>query len=67
MTTRSRDVRSHFFTLRIWSEPLEDDRVEWRGKLKYVPDGDSRYFRGWDTLVHHLRDFLEEQEQPPPP
>lgn len=43
--------RSHLFTVRLWSEAMGDDRVEWRGQVRYVTSGETHYFRDWSTLV----------------
>jgi len=46
---------SHLFTLRLWLEPLDDERSEWRGELKYTATGEIHYFRRWDQLKETLR------------
>lgn len=50
--------RSHLFLIRIWSEDLSEDRLEWRGQVQHVTSGQSRYFRDWQTLVTYLQDML---------
>jgi len=50
--------RSHLFTVRIWSEALGDGRAEWRGQVRYVPSGETRYFRDWPTLVALFLEML---------
>ena len=46
---------SHLFTVRLWSENLGDDQVEWRGQVTHVLSGESHYFRQWDELDRHLQ------------
>lgn len=49
---------SHLFTLRVWTEVDEDGEIRWRGKLRHVPSGEIRYFRGWAALIPLLLDLL---------
>lgn len=42
---------SQLFTVRIWQEVGADGQVEWRGKLRHVPSGEIRHFRGWAALI----------------
>ena len=51
--------KTFLFTLRIWAEPQEGDRVEWRGKLQPLPEGEAHYFRGWPALIQRLEAILE--------
>jgi hypothetical protein len=41
---------SHLFTIRIWLDEV-DGQTQWRGKLCHIPSGESRYFRGWASLI----------------
>jgi hypothetical protein len=52
--------RTEAFVLRVWLEPFGDDVEggEWRGELKRVRDGTSRYFRGMDGMTETLRELL---------
>lgn len=59
MADRNQESHSHLFTLRIWAETMGGDQEEWRGKLKYVPSGESRYFREWEMLIELLKDHLD--------
>lgn len=52
--------RSHLFTIRLWTEPQEDGRVEHRGRVQYVLSGDRRCFHDWSTLVEYLEAKLQE-------
>jgi hypothetical protein len=53
---------SHLFTLRIWSEPLSKDLVEWRGRVEHVSSGETFYFRDWSSLVTLLLAILSKAE-----
>jgi hypothetical protein len=55
MPSRARDVRSYLFTVRVWPEEVGEGRVEWRGKVQYVSNGETLLFRDWDSLVAFLR------------
>lgn len=48
------------FTVRLWSEPLDGDLAEWRGQVRHVSSGETRYFREWSTLVAFLERTLSE-------
>ena len=48
---KERYPRSHLFTVRLWSEALGDGRAEWRGQVRYVASGETRYFRDWSALA----------------
>ena len=50
--------RSHLFTVRLWSEAMGDGRAEWRGQVRYVPSGETCYFRDWSTLVALFLDMV---------
>ena len=45
--------RSHFFTLRLWQEPLDPEQMESRFKVQHVLSGEVRYFRGWPLLIEY--------------
>ena len=49
---------STLFTLRVWSEPRNDDQVEWRGQVRHVLSGEVRYFRQWEGLVCCLEEMI---------
>jgi hypothetical protein len=51
---------SHLFTLRVWQEALDDGQSEWRGQVRYVPSGETYYFRQWKQLRQMLRRCLPE-------
>jgi hypothetical protein len=51
---------SHLFTLRLWPEALGDSQSEWRGQVRHVTGGETRYFRDWEVLVAFLQASLPE-------
>ncbi len=55
---KARQPASHLFTLRVWSERLGDDRIEWRGQVEHVISGKSSSFRDWPAMVLFLQDML---------
>lgn len=50
--------RSHLFTVRMWPEALADGQVEWRGQVRHLVTGETRYFREWLALVAFVQDAL---------
>jgi hypothetical protein len=51
---------SQTYILRVWLEPGADGGAgEWRGELKQVPGGATKYFRTWDALPALLRQVVE--------
>ncbi len=63
--------RSYLFTVRLWSEALGEGQAEWRGQVRYVTSGETRYFRDWSTLVTLFLEMLsgaqtaEAEDRPP--
>ena len=49
---------TYLFTVRLWLEPLDENRAEWRGRIEYVLTGEGRYFRDWSSLIAHLKAML---------
>jgi hypothetical protein len=49
---------THMFTIRMWAEVLDRECAEWRGQVRYVTSGETRYFRDWPALVAFLREVL---------
>lgn len=47
----SRSPPTVLFTLRLWQEPLDETRSEWRGEVKNLSTGESRYFRHWEEIA----------------
>jgi hypothetical protein len=58
--------RSHLFTLRLWAEEMGADQTEWRGEVRHVTSGETRYFRDWATLVTLLMAMLPGAEDRQP-
>ena len=56
----SQDHRSQLFTLRLWPEALGDGQAEWRGQVRHLASGETRYFREWPALIAFLQDVLPE-------
>lgn len=52
------------FTLRLWQEPV-GDRLEWRGEIKNVSNGETRYFREWHSLIALISRMLEDKDSAP--
>ena len=52
--------RSQLFTLRLWPEALADGQVEWRGQVRHLPSGETRYFREWPVLMAFVQTMLPE-------
>ncbi|MEZ4643628.1 MAG: hypothetical protein R3E31_13000 [Chloroflexota bacterium] len=57
---------SQLFTVRVWVEPGENGRNEWRGKLRHVPSDEIRHFRGWAALIPLMLDILRRHTPPTP-
>lgn len=53
------DRKTHLFSLRVWAEPVENNKQEWRGKLQALPQGEAHYFRGWADLLQRLKTVLD--------
>lgn len=45
---------AHRFLLRLWQEPLEADKLEWRGRVQEIASGESAFFRDWPGLIAAL-------------
>ena len=54
---------SQLFTIRVWQENV-DDQMQWRGKLRHVPSGEIRHFRGWAALIPLMLDMLRRHPDP---
>ncbi len=48
------------FSIRLWPEALGDGQAEWRGQVRHLPSGETRYFREWPALIAFLQDVLPE-------
>lgn len=65
MDTSNKQHRSHLFTVRVWQEEIEADRLEWRGQVQLLNSGEVRYFREWAGLAPLLLSMLAEAETRP--
>ena len=63
MPTEPNKRQSHLFTLRLWTEDMEDEEVEWRGRLHHVATDEVRYFRDWPSLIPMLLNMLRDAEK----
>jgi hypothetical protein len=54
--------RTHLFLVRLWLEPLADDRREVRMQVKHVLSGETRFFHAWPDVVAFLLAKLQELE-----
>jgi len=61
MSAQSRGPPVHAFSLRLWPETIEDDKVVWRGRMQDLATGEVRYFQGWEALVDVLLSLMEEE------
>lgn len=55
---------SQLFTVRIWAEDSGGMQVEWRGEVKHIPSGRSRYFREWNSLLAFMTQALTAADDP---
>ena len=55
--------RSHFFTVRLWLEPMGAQQREVRGKVRHVLSGETRYFRHLSGLTEWLAVYCRQIEQ----
>lgn len=58
MDETRRGLHSHLFTVRIWCEVVGEGQSEWRGQVQHALSGETRYFRGWSSLVEYLLAML---------
>ena len=58
MNPEPRLSQTHSFTIRLWSERLDDDTYEWRGRLQHTDSGERRYFRDAESLYGALLNIL---------
>lgn len=58
MKNVSRSPPTNLFTLRLWQEPLDNDRSEWRGEVKHLFTGEVRYFRRWEEISTLVPEML---------
>ena len=63
MTQEQSGRQNHLFTLRLWTEQLEEGESEWRGRVHCVGTDEVRYFRDWPSLIPLLLAMLREAER----
>ncbi len=51
-------AHAQLFMLRMWPENVDEDRIEWRGKVQHVTSGEALYFRDWPALIACLQEML---------
>ena len=66
MDPKTRLSQTHNFTIRLWSERLDNDKYEWRGRLQHTESGERRYFRNAESLYGVLLDILADTDPQPP-
>ena len=49
---------SYIFMLRLWTEELGGEDIEWRGQMQHVISREAYYFRDWETLLALLQKIL---------
>lgn len=52
---------SHLFLVRLWCEAIDAEREQWRGQVKYVTGGETRYFVDWPDFVECIQSFLPDE------
>jgi hypothetical protein len=55
--------RSHLFTVRLWTEPLGDGRLERRGQVQHLLSGERYAFRDWTTLLNFLEEMVQRLDE----
>lgn len=50
------------FIIKFIVEPASDEAssVEWRGQIKHVPSGESKYFRTLESILEFIVPYLEQ-------
>lgn len=54
----------HYFTVRLWSEPITDDEQEWRGSLRSPIVGFEQHFASLDVLFTLIKELVENSHEP---
>jgi len=62
-----RELDSHLFIVRMWSEDLGDGQTEWRAYVRHVPSGEARYVRAWHDLEIFLGQYNDRFSGQPGP
>lgn len=66
MASHTGETRSHLYMVRVWTEQIDEERVEWRGKVQRVLNGETIYFRDWETMLAFLMDKAPIASKPQP-
>jgi hypothetical protein len=48
------------FTMKLWREALDENRVEWRGKIQHIGSGEAQYFRDLSAVMDFIHKNLPE-------
>ena len=59
------DPEVQIFSVRLWSEKLGGGQFEWRGQVRHLGSGETRYFRTWPVLVAFVQAMLPEPDGGP--
>jgi hypothetical protein len=61
------DPGGQIFSVRLWAEQLGygQHEFEWRGQVRHLPSGETRYIRDWSALVAFLQEMLPRIEDIP--
>lgn len=62
-STRSPPPATVIFTMRLWQEPLDAEKKEWRGEVKNLSTNEVRYFRQWDEIASLVVKMLREESE----
>lgn len=58
---------SHLFTLRLWRESATADGAEQQDEIRMqvrsLANGETRYFRDWQTLIAYLEGYWADPDQ----
>jgi len=65
MMPTERNQRSYLFTVKVWREPLGEDRTEIRYQARHVLSGETHGFRDGALLIAFLQTKLAELERVP--
>jgi hypothetical protein len=58
MDERQVEYDPQLFTIRLWPEDLGAGQAEWRGQVRHLPSGETRYFREWPALAAFMQAML---------
>jgi hypothetical protein len=53
-------VNSHLFTLRVWVESSNDEKLQVRVQIKHVLSGTTRNFLNWSHMIDFIEDRLND-------